>query len=297
MPGRQPFTALCQLLGRKPAATRVDLHIHTTCSDGNYTPAEVVDLACRCGMPALAITDHDTVAGVMPAQRAAQGRLEVIAGVEISAHVKDRPIHLLGYFFDLDDPALAGALQRLQALRVGRYQEMVTRLQHLGVATERLPHDAPALRSVGRRYLADRLVQAGLVSSTGEAFGRFLRDGGPAAIPFRGLPADDAINLIRDAGGVVCWAHPPADATLDDVCRLRDLGLQALEVEFPACVPRRGRELRLWASHAGLAVSGGSDCHGPGDFRRQLGAGGVTMKELEALAREVRAARTIVESV
>ncbi|MBM4072854.1 MAG: PHP domain-containing protein [Planctomycetes bacterium] len=285
MPGRQPFTVLCQLLGRKPTATRVDLHIHTTCSDGSYTPAEIVNLAGRSGMPALAITDHDTVAGITQARLVAHDHLEVIAGVEISAHDGNRPIHLLGYFFDVADRDLATALARLQALRAERYREMVERLRHLGIAMEPMTSDVPAASSLGRRHLAERLVHAGLVSSAGEAFGRFLRDGGPAAVPFRGLAINEAIRVIQRAGGVAGWAHPPPDATLDDVRRLSELGLQALEVEFPACSPRRGRELRLWASHTGLAVTGGSDCHGPDDPRRQRGAGGVTLKEVQNLAK------------
>src|SRR5947209_14483330 len=104
MPARSPFTMLCQLAARGPKAGRADLHLHTTCSDGTYTPAQVVELARRCGLSALAVTDHDTLGGIAPARAAAAGRaVEVVAGVEISAEFRGREVHLLGYFFDADN--------------------------------------------------------------------------------------------------------------------------------------------------------------------------------------------------
>lgn len=287
MPGRQPFTALCQELGAKARARRVDLHIHTTFSDGSYTPEQVVELACRCGMPALAITDHDTVAGIAPARQAAGDSVQIIPGVEITAHHAGQTVHLLGYFFDPEDPRVGAALIGLQRSRAERFQEMVERLQRLGIAVAALDFDPAGDKPLGRRHLAERIVLAGSVRSVGEAFGRYLRDDGPAMVPFRGLPAADAIGLIRTAGGVTSWAHPPADASLDDVRRLEEIGLQALEVEFPACCPRRSRELRLWASHAGLAVTGGSDCHGPDDRRRPIGGGGIRVAELADLRNSI----------
>lgn len=256
--------------------------MHTTCSDGDYTPVQVVDLAQRTGMPALAITDHDTVAGILPAQNAAGKSLEIIAGVEITAHHRDQTIHVLGYFFDPDHPALIEALATLQTLRAERFHAMKDRLRSLGIELPASPV-ASAPRALGRRHLATMMIQAGHVGSTGEAFSRYLKDGSRAVVPFRGLPADEAIRVIREAGGVTSWAHPPQSTTLDQVRELRQLGLQALEVEFPACRPRRRRELRQWASQLKMAVTGGSDCHGPDDPRRQLGSAGVTLAELDAL--------------
>lgn len=294
MPARQPFTALCQTAGRRSALTRVDLHVHTTASDGDYAPTEVVELARRCGMPALAITDHDTVAGVAPAREAAAEALEVIAGVEITAHHRDQTIHVLGYFFDPDHPALVEALATLRTLRAERFHEMMERLRSLGIELRPSPGASAspvALASpvasapgvLGRRHLAAMMIEAGHVGSVGEAFARYLKDGSRAVVPFRGLPADDAISVIRAAGGVTSWAHPPETAMLEQVRDLRQLGLQALEVEFPACRPKRRRELRQYASHSKMAITGGSDCHGPDDPRRQLGCAGVTLAELEAL--------------
>src|SRR5260370_27484300 len=111
MPARQPFTALCQALSRGRAAGRADLHVHTVCSDGVYTPAEVVDLARRCGLAAVAVTDHDTLGGFGPARAAANGAVEVIAGVEITSELRARELHLLAYFVDPADAALSAALE------------------------------------------------------------------------------------------------------------------------------------------------------------------------------------------
>src|SRR5262249_6613457 len=129
MPARQPFTVLCQTIARERRSRWVDLHAHTTCSDGLYTPAQVVDLAGRSGLAAMAITDHDTLDGIAPARAAAKRDLEVIAGVEISAADNGREVHLLGYFVRPEDAALTAALERLSTHRTGRFWEMVERLR------------------------------------------------------------------------------------------------------------------------------------------------------------------------
>src|SRR5437899_8855667 len=119
MPSRQPFTALCQAAARRPTSGRADLHVHTTYSDGSYTPAQVVELARRSGLAAVAITDHDTLAGIRPAQAAAEGQgVEIVTGVEITAEYRNREIHILGYFVQIDDRALANALERLRKHRI-----------------------------------------------------------------------------------------------------------------------------------------------------------------------------------
>src|SRR5262245_53274804 len=123
MPARQPFTALCQAAGRSPHAGRADLHVHTRHSDGAYTPAQVVELARRCGLSAVAVTDHDTLAGVPFAQAAAAGSaVEVVPGVEISCEHRGRELHLLGYFVRLDDPDLNAALEHLRRGRRERFE-------------------------------------------------------------------------------------------------------------------------------------------------------------------------------
>jgi predicted metal-dependent phosphoesterase TrpH len=277
MAARQPFTALCQQLARRSLCARVDLHIHTTFSDGTYTPAEVVDLARRCGLPAVAITDHDTVAGIEPARQAARDVLEVIPGVEITCQFQGQPCHLLGYFFRQDDKSLSDLLKRIHDHRRQRFREMRDRLGKLGVKLAGPELEAKHI-TLGRRHLADMLVNKGHAGSVREAFLRYLGDGGPVAVPHLAVPVAEAIAVLRGGGGVAAWAHPPYDCTKESLFALREKGLQAVEVDFPSCRPSRSKELRVWAKELGLAVTGGSDCHGPG--LHSVGSGGITVEEL-----------------
>jgi predicted metal-dependent phosphoesterase TrpH len=287
MPAQQPFTALCQAAGRSRHAGRADLHLHTTYSDGSYTPAEVVDLARRCGLSAVAITDHDTLGGVAPARAAAAGTgVEVIAGVEITAEYRGRELHLLGYFVAPDDAPLNAALVTIRRHRAERFRAMVERLRQCGVHLNGEEWQAPsAPEALGRRHLAELLVRAGRVRTVREAFTRYLGDNGRAAVPKKRLPAAEALALVRGAGGVAAWAHPPYDCTQDGLAELWAMGLGAVEVEYPDVRPSRGKQLRAWAAALGLAVTGGSDCHGPG--RRSVGACTVSAEELERLRRLV----------
>lgn len=282
MPAGQPFTQLCQTLARPKYFGRVDLHLHTTCSDGTYTPGQVVDLAQRSGLSAIAITDHDTIAGIAPASQAAGNTLEVITGVEITAEFRGKELHLLGYLFDSQNIALNKALEHLQNARVDRFREMVARLRHLGVSiTETEVARLQTGSSLGRRHLAEILVENRQAGSVREAFQRWLGDNGRATVPKARLPVADAIRLVRDAGGVASWAHPLYDCTKESLRDLKNLGLNAVEVEYPTIRPSRGKELAHWACELGLAITGGSDCHGPGP--RQVGAASITYDELERL--------------
>ncbi|MFO0925752.1 MAG: PHP domain-containing protein [Gemmataceae bacterium] len=280
MPSRQPFTLLCQQLARKPGAGRADLHLHTTCSDGNYTPAEVIDLARRCGLSALAITDHDTLAGVEPARDAAGGAVEVVSGVEITTEFRGRELHLLGYFVDIHDHALNDALAGIRRDRVERFHAMVERLRGLGVSVT-IEAAGSAPESLGRRYLAELLVRQGKAGSVREVFQRWLGDRGRAAVPKWRLPVAEAIRLVRAAGGVAAWAHPFYDGAEPALGELAALGLGAVEVEYPDLRLTLRQQLRAWARQLGLAVTGGSDCHGPG--RRTVGACTISDEELERL--------------
>jgi 3',5'-nucleoside bisphosphate phosphatase len=283
MPARQPFTALCQLAARSRLAGRADLHLHTTHSDGAYSPTQLVELARRAGLAAIAVTDHDAVGGVALARAAAVGgSVEVVAGVEITAEFHGRELHLLGYFFRIDDSDLTAALENVRRGRVERFREMVERLRACGASLDLRgvpPPSAP--ESLGRRHLAEMLVSQGLAGSVREAFARWLHDGGRAAAPKLRLPVGEAVALVRGAGGVAAYAHPPYDCTVETLTELRDLGMRAIEVDHPGIKASRGRQLRTWATSLGLAVSAGSDCHGPG--KHAVGACTISTQELEAL--------------
>jgi 3',5'-nucleoside bisphosphate phosphatase len=289
MPARQPFTALCCLASRSPVAGRADLHLHTTYSDGLYSPAQVVELACRSGLSAIALTDHDTLGGLPEAQAAAAGSVvEVVAGAEITCEYRGKELHLLAYFVR-PDPLLIAALERLCRHRVERFHDMIGRLRDCGVSLDEGDLAAGAVSgSLGRRHLAEMLVRTRHVGSVREAFARYLKDGGRAAVPKLRLPVAEAIALVRGAGGVAGWAHPSYDCTRETMAELRHLGLGAVEAEYPTTRPGRVRELRCLARELDLAVTGGSDCHGPDQPRRAIGACGVSAEELEVLRRQAQ---------
>lgn len=282
MPVCQPFTRLCQAAHRPRNTGRADLHVHTTFSDGTYTPVELVSLARRAGLAAVAITDHDTLAGVAVAQAAAAGSsLEIIPGVEITAEDEGRELHLLGYYVRTDDGPLNKALQRLTDHRLERFWIMVERLRDLGVSFEEKELEAQARAGVlSRRHLALLLVKAQRAGSVHEAFQRYLGDHGRIVVPKVRLPVAEAIRLVCAAGGVASWAHPPYDRTRADLVRLQGLGLRAVEADYPSFKSRWSRQLRDWAGELGLAVTAGSDCHGPG---RELGACSITAEALQKL--------------
>ena len=281
MPAREPFTHLCRQLARGPYAGRADLHLHTTVSDGLYTPEEVVDLARRSGLAAIAITDHDTTGAVRIARAAAGKALEVITGVDITTEHRQRELHLLGYFTDIDNGPLQAALREIRHSRVERFSAMIERLRRFGVSVDDevpCPAEAP-----GRRHLAEMLVRQGKAGSVREAFSRWLADGGLAVVPKKRLPVGEAIDLVRQAGGVAAWAHPAYDGTEETLAELARLGLGAVEVEFPSVRRARARDLRTWADALGLAVTGGSDCHGPQPNCRAIGVRGINCAELDRI--------------
>jgi predicted metal-dependent phosphoesterase TrpH len=268
---------------------RADLHLHTTHSDGTYTPAQVLDLARRCGLAAIALTDHDTVAGWAEAQAAATPELEVIPGVELTCLWRGRGVHLLGYFFRPEDAALQARLAELRVQRRQRLYAWAEQLRRRGllVPEEELERLARA-GSVGRRHLAAWLVQSRQVASERLAFRRYLQTAERSA-GLVGLRVAEAIALVRAAGGIVSLAHPPYDFSQKDLATLARQGLAAVEVEFPACPPQRRRQLRRWAAELHLAISGGSDCHGPEPWRQTVGSCTISRAELEALRRRAGA--------
>jgi predicted metal-dependent phosphoesterase TrpH len=298
MPAGQPFTRLCQQLAQlRSEAQRADLHLHTCHSDGDWTPEEVVNRAGARGLGAIAITDHDTCSAI-PAARAAASRsglaLEVIAGVEVTCAYRGQELHLLGYFLDPDEPALAAALAGLRQQRRDRFLEMSSRLVRVDLAVDQseLQAQLDSDQALGRRNLATMLVRAGKAATVGEAFAHYLHDGGPVDVPKQGLPVASALALVHAAGGVCSWAHPPQDIDMEQVNELRGLGLDALEAVYPTFTSARSRRLRDLAREAGLAITGGSDCHGPLPVSRAIGSWGLRRAELEAL----RLRRTLVRN-
>jgi len=258
-----------------------DLHVHTRHSDGLHTPDEVVAAAAAAGLAGLALTDHDTGTGVPAARAAAQTHgIELIAGTEFSAEADGLSVHVLAYWVDHDEPALAAELDRLRDERMDRARRMVARLRDLGAGIEvaqvlALADGAP----VGRPHVAQALVASGFVRDQREAFDRYLGDGGPAYVMKHAVDPVRAVELLRGAGGVVVLAHPGlhggrdglTEVPLAIVAAMRDAGLAGLEADHVGHDAGTRDRWRAHAQRLGLAVTGGSDHHG-GDRDAPIGA-------------------------
>jgi predicted metal-dependent phosphoesterase TrpH len=244
----------------------IDLHLHTTASDGRSTPEELVREAVAAGIRTMAVTDHDTVAGVAAAGSSARSAgIGFVDGIEITAVDDSRDIHMLGYFIDVADRDLDEFLRRQRAHRRQRVDEIARRLEELGAAIDTAPIAQVAEqsgRALGRPLVAAALVAAGHASSIADAFDRYLAEGRPAFVERIGPPTAEVIARIQAAGGVSSLAHP-GKLKLDGLIPgLVDAGLDAIEVFHPDHtaddVIRYGR---LAAGYR-LGVTGGSDYHG-----------------------------------
>jgi len=243
---------------------RLDLHTHSTCSDGTLAPEALVAAANAGGLDVLALTDHDTAAGVEAARAAAEaaGGPRIVAGIELTCSYDGEEVHLLGYGFAPGHPAVETFAERGAALRRERLAAMIARLNALNVRIRVEDVEVePGCRSVGRPHLARALVKRGTVPNFQEAFVRFLGDGGPAWVPSRGPDLAEGIATIRAAGGLSVWAHPSLDESRRFVAA-RALGLEGVETIRPRLEPASSLALEQAAREAGLFFSGGSDWHG-----------------------------------
>ncbi len=268
----------------KPGRARfaVDLHMHSTMSDGKLSPGEVVHLAAARGVKALALTDHDTTRVLTDASIVARERgIELISGVEISAWMK-REVHILGYFIDPEEPKIKRTLEEMGVARSERVVEICRRLTALGKPLTPAEVEAQGDWNLGRPHVAQALLASGQVKSLDEAFRLYLGNDGPAYIPAARLSVQDAIALIHGAGGVAALAHPGADGIIDALPQLASWGLDGVEIAHPAHSRQTRRRLRQAAKRLGLVVTGGSDFHTPAS-PYSIGHCGVTEEALERL--------------
>jgi hypothetical protein len=244
----------------------IDLHAHTTASDGTCSPAELVALAEDAGLEALAITDHDTVDGVLEAHLAAK-TLHVVAGIELSSSHEGRNVHILGLFLDISRPELIQTLSGFRADRLDRARRMVEKLNHLGYGISLQDVlDQAEDGVVGRPHVARALVAGGWVPDVHSAFSPgLIGDGGRADVSRTLLSVFDAVALVRDWGGVAVLAHPGiADGITEElVSALARWGLTGIEADYPLHTQQTRDHYRSLAARLGLAVTGGSDFHGP----------------------------------
>lgn len=241
-----------------------DLHIHTTASDGTFTPAEIVRLARDIGLTIIALTDHDTVSGLQEGISAGQNMgVEVLPGVEINTDYKGKEVHVLGYLFDRQHPEFLNTLQQLRESRITRMRKMIDRLREIGLEIDpaRVAEIAGS-GSLGRPHLARAMEEKGYVTSVRDAFDRYLGVGGPGYVPRYKITPQEAVRLILTAKGIPVLAHPGLigdDSLIDE---LLPAGLMGLEVYHSDHDDEATERYYQMAKERGLLITGGSDFHG-----------------------------------
>ncbi len=265
----------------------IDLHIHSDASDGAYSPIQILEMACEARLEAIAITDHDTVDGVHRALACGiPEKIRFLTGIEISAAPPrgfpcGGSFHLLGYGFRPDDPELKRTLLVLQEARRNRNPRIIDRLNRMGIdlTVEELSAPCDAESQIGRPHIARRLVDRGFAASIDDAFDRYLGKGQPAFVDKHRIPCEEAIRMIREAGGVPVLAHPgllklPNAADIADIVgALAAQGLQGIEIEYPEHTVAQKEVYRELARRYDLLMTGGSDFHGEIKPEIRLGTG------------------------
>ena len=289
-----PMTTLLASLGRPVSHGRADFHMHSTWSDGQCSYGELVDLCARAGLTAMAITDHDTLGAFEEWAPAARFRkMTPICGVEITAEIHQKEIHILAYWLEPIPSALFDRLEAYRNSRRERFLSILEKLKSRGLAglEKYLDSDlgnpwSRAGVALGRRHVAEILIAEKHATSLRQAFDRYLNDPSVVGIPRERIPAQEAIGLVRDSGGITSWAHPPENRVGEWLPELVQMGISGLEAEYPDFKNSWKKTLRKMASYHGLFITGGSDCHGPGN--RCPGSTNIGGEELESLLEALR---------
>lgn len=272
----------------------VDLHIHTTASDGRFPPEVIVRRAAALGLSVISICDHDTVDGIMPALEAAKAfpALRVIPGVEVSTDVPQGEVHVLGYFVSYTDPDLREQLERMRNSRVLRAQRMVAKLDTLGIHIEwHRVREIAGSGAVGRPHIARAMLEKGYINSPREAFDKYIGRDGPAYVEREKLTPQETVELVLRSGGLPVLAHP---LTLIEpehmILELKPAGLVGLEAYYNNYTEEQTRKVLELAQSHSLIATGGSDYHGIDEvYETPLGGVDVPLdcaEKLIALAKE-----------
>ncbi|MCL5266017.1 MAG: PHP domain-containing protein [Chloroflexi bacterium] len=283
---------------------KIDLHLHTTASDGVLSPEDLVALCAKLGLEAIAITDHDTTDGIPAALKAAEGTsLTVIPGIEVSADIPKAEVHVLGYFIDYGDRALQRTLLKLRQSRVDRARRMVAKLAVMGmpVRWERVLEIAGE-GAIGRPHVAQALYESGYVSSPAEAFALYIGRNGPAYVERYKLTPARTVKLITNAKGLAALAHPiipPTPSAAQEgkldleslVPELVRAGLTGIEAYYPGYTPDDERQMLGLAGRFGLIATGGTDFHGPPITSIEPGSVRVPRKVLDEMREALRGLR------
>jgi predicted metal-dependent phosphoesterase TrpH len=266
----------------------VDLHTHSTASDGLYAPAELLQRASAAGLRILALTDHDTTNGIAEARQAAQALdMELIPGIEINTDIGGREVHVLGYFPEYERPAFQEVLQILRDAREMRGQRIVEKLNQQGVhiSWERVRELAKG--TVGRPHIAEALMEAGYVQTVAEAFEKYIGSNCPAYVPRYKLAPEDAIHFIASANGLPVMAHPftqpGVEILRERLASMCQAGLVGIEAYYGPYTPEQVQTLVELANQYNLIATGGSDYHGPHIHPTPLGGRYVPYEAVERL--------------
>lgn len=258
-----------------------DLHIHSNLSDGTDSPEKLVELALTAKLKSISITDHDVIDGFGRALLAAQGKeLEVLPGVEFTTENQANEVHILGYYFDVQNSLLHDQVKKMQKGRADRVYLIIDRLKALGfeIKPERV-FEIAGHKSPGRPHIAKALLEAGITSTFKEAFDRFLAFNGPAYISHYKLFPNEAVKLIKAAGGIPVFAHPGLSKSDEIIPDLIADGLAGIEVYYPSHRPDQVANYELMANKYNLIMTGGSDYHGKGTGRTDAMLGNFTIPD------------------
>ena len=274
-------------------AATIDLHMHTTCSDGKKTPAELLALVRQSGIAAFSVTDHDTLEGYREVRRLlAEDDPELIPGIELSATMGPRDAHLLAYLFDPDDAALNEAIDAFREQRADRGRRILDKLNGLGLE---VPFEEVERASgegvIGRPHIAEAMASVGVVRSYDEAFRKYIHNDGPAYVAKARMTPKQAIDLVHGAGGVVVLAHPFLDDMHTHLEELAALGLDGIEIYHYMHTKAEIKRAADLARTYNLVTSGGSDYHGRENRSGFIGSTRVPINLLNDLKSRARQGR------
>lgn len=265
----------------------VDLHVHSTASDGKFKPAEIIAKAAGLGLKFVSLTDHDSIEGIAPAIEAIKifPDLTFIPGVEISTDLPDGEAHILGYFIDYTDPEFQKELVKFRDSRTGRGRHMVEKLNGLGIKIDWARVQAIAGDgAIGRPHVAQAMLEKGYIKTFEEAFDKYIGHGGPAYVEREKMTPEEAVKLILRAKGIPVLAHP---FTVKDpaamVKSLKNVGLMGIEAYYKDNTPKATQNSLKLAKRYGLIATGGTDYHGINDNEVMMGGTTVPLEAAEKL--------------
>jgi len=273
--------------------SKVDLHIHTTASDGKLSPAEIVKKAAGLGLETIAISDHDTVNGIIPALTAAHvyPKLTVIPAVELSTDVPSGEIHVLGYYIDYTNQEFEADLTRMRNSRLERAHKIIEKLQNLGIKIDySRVQEIAGDGTLGRPHIAQAMLEKGYIQEFKEAFNKYIGHGGPAYVERDKLTPTEAVQLIINTGGLPVLAHPLTSGNVETmIIELKAAGLVGMEVYYAAYSFEEVSPLLGLAYKHGLIATGGTDYHGiENNSETIMGGVDVPVKAVEQLTKLAR---------